>query len=434
MKESQNIEFKKNWRDEYLKTVCAFANSSGGMFYLGVANDGSPVGLKNIENLMESLPHKIKNHLNIIPSVKVENIEGKNVLKIEVGPSDVPISYKGRFYIRSGSTTQEVSGTELIRFIMKRQKLSWDILPSEAGLEDVDRETVEEFKQMAKRRLSISDRDSVRKILENLELLQNGKLTNAGILLFGKNPQRYIISSVARVGRFKSPIDILDTVEVKENLFKQVEGLMEAIKKHLNVRFEIKGLERKDMWDYPLEAVREACINALIHRDYMDTADIQIKIYDDHIWFWNPGKLPEGITVEMLRGEHLSKPRNKLLAMVFYYAGLIEKWGTGTKRMVELCKTQGLPEPEFKEFGYGFSVIFWKDIYNETHLRKLGLNERQIKAVMYVKEKGWITVSEFKSLVPDVAEKTLYRELKDLVEKKVLVEKGEKKGRKYVLP
>lgn len=423
MKEGHTIEFKESWRDEYLKTLCAFANTDGGVLYLGISDKGDPVGLKNIKYLLESLPNKIRNNLNIIPSVKVERIKGKEVIKIEITSSEVPISYKGRFYIRAGSTIQEVSGAELIKIIMKRQKLSWDSLLSDAGIEKIDKETVLKFKEMAKERLAISESDPIEKILENLELIRDGKITNAGVLLFYKNPQKYFLNSISRVGRFKTPTEILDSIEIKGNLFTQIEELVKAIKKHMKVRFEIKGIERKDIWDYPIPAIREACINALIHRDYMDTAEIQIKIYDDRIWFWNPGKLPEGLTVEMLKGDHYSKPRNKLIAMVFYYAGLIEKWGTGTKRIVELCKNQGLPEPEFKEFGDGFSVTFHKDIHNEEYLRKVGLNDRQIKAVLYVKEKGKITNKEYQE-INKVSKPTATRDLKEIEEKGVFEKIG----------
>jgi len=189
-------------------------------------------------------------------------------------------------------------------------------------------------------------------------------------------------------------------------------------------------VQRKDVWDYPLPAIREACINALIHRDYMDSAEIQIKIYDDHIWFWNPGGLPEGITIEDLKKEHASRPRNKLIAMTFYYAGLIERWGTGTKRIVDLCKEQGLPEPEFKEEFGGFSVVFWKDIYNEEYLRKLGLSERQIKAVLYVKENGKITNREYQK-INNCSRNTASNDLKKLVLKGVLKESGKKGAGSY---
>ncbi len=433
MRENQRIEFKESWRDEYLKTLCAFANTDGGLMYIGMSDNGEPIGLKNTDYLLETLPNKIRSSLNILPSVKTEHIKGIEVIKIEIPPSEVPISYKGKFYIRSGSTTQEVSGMELVKFVMKKQKLSWDALLSDAGIEEIDEETVLKFKNMAKERLAISEADSTEKILENLELLKEGKLTNAGLLLFGKNPNKYLLNAVTRVGRFRTQTEIMDTVEIKGNLFNQVDKLVEAIKKHLNVRFEIRGIERKDIWDYPLPAIREACINALIHRDYLDPAEIQIKIYDDHIWFWNPGRLPEGITVDMLKGEHFSKPRNRLIAMVFYYAGLIERWGTGTKRMVELCKEQGLPEPEFKEFGNGFSVIFYKDIYNEENLRKLGLSERQIKAVLYVKENGRITNKEYQK-INSCSRNTATNDLRELVDKGILKPSGKRgAGAYYVI-
>ena len=430
MKEAQDKEFKEIWKDEYLKTLCAFANSEGGVLYIGIRKDGTPVGVENPEKFLEILPNKIRNKLGIIPDIKLELMKNKEIIKIIIKPSEMPVFYKGRFYIRSGSTTQEVNGYDLMRIIMKKHKISWDSLPSEAGIDEIDEATVERFKVMAKGRLAILGNESHKNILENLEFIKDGKLTNAAILLFGKNPQKFLLNSISRVGRFKTSTEILDTVIIKGNLFEQVDALVNAIKKHINVRYVIEDVQRKDVWDYPLPAIREACINALIHRDYMDSAEIQIKIYDDHIWFWNPGGLPEGITIEDLKKEHASRPRNKLIAMTFYYAGLIERWGTGTKRIVDLCKEQGLPEPEFKEEFGGFSVVFWKDIYNEEYLRKLGLSERQIKAVLYVKENGKITNREYQE-INNCSRNTASNDLKKLVLKGVLKESGKKGAGSY---
>jgi len=430
VKEAQDKEFKEIWKDEYLKTLCAFANSEGGVLYIGIRKDGTPVGVENPEEFLEILPNKIRNKLGIIPDIKLELMKNKEIIKIIIKPSEMPVFYKGRFYIRSGSTTQEVNGYDLMRIIMKKHKISWDSLPSEAGIDEIDEATVERFKVMAKGRLAILGNESHKNILENLEFIKDGKLTNAAILLFGKNPQKFYLNSISRVGRFKTSTEILDTVIIKGNLFEQVDALVNAIKKHINVRYVIEDVQRKDVWDYPLPAIREACINALIHRDYMDSAEIQIKIYDDHIWFWNPGGLPEGITIEDLKKEHASRPRNKLIAMTFYYAGLIERWGTGTKRIVDLCKEQGLPEPEFKEEFGGFSVVFWKDIYNEEYLRKLGLSERQIKAVLYVKENGKITNREYQE-INNCSRNTASNDLKKLVLKGVLKESGKKGAGSY---
>jgi ATP-dependent DNA helicase RecG len=416
--ETENMEFKEKWTDDILKTICAFANTSGGELIIGISDKGEIIGVKDIEKLIRDLPNKIRDKLKITPSISVEEKEGKEILHIKIFPSSIPVSYEGKFYIRSGSTTQELKDTELAYFLLKKMGKTWDSLSSGFDISEIDFSTIEMFKNLAKNRIpSIKEFDSVEKIFLNLKLFdENKKITNAGILLFGKEPQKKFISATVRVGRFKNSTHIVDTVVIEGNLFKQVEEVMNAIKKHLNVRFEIKGVVRQDVWDYPLEALREAVINALIHRDYLSTAEIQIKIYDDRIWIWNPGKLPPQIKLEELKKEHSSYPRNPLIANAFYLAGFIERWGSGTERMVQLCIEQGLPEPEYKEEFEGFSVYFYKDIYTEENLRKMGLNERQIRAVMYVKQKGKITNKEYQ-MINGIKERMATLELNQLVER-----------------
>ncbi len=143
--------------------------------------------------------------------------------------------------------------------------------------------------------------------------------------------------------------------------------------------------------------------------------------------------MPPQLTIEDLKREHSSYPRNPLIANTFYLAGFIERWGSGTRRIVDLCKAQGLPEPEYKEEQGGFSVWFYKDIYTEDNLRKMGLNKRQIEMVKYMKKHKTVSLSSFKDIVSGVSEKTLYRDLQELVDRGLLKKIGEKKGRKYEL-
>ena len=294
---------------------------------------------------------------------------------------------------------------------------------------------LDEFVRLAveKNRLpDMSLHEAPRVILEKLELVSQAKLRNGAILLFGKNPQKHFINLCVRIGRFKTETTIVDDKWAKGNLFRQFEETLNTLRQHIGVRYDIKGVEREDIWDYPIPALREAVLNALIHRDYFNIANfITIKVYDDHIWFSNPGGLPEGITVEELKRPHQSYLRNPLIAKVFYLAGYIEQYGSGTVRMVEWMKEARLPEPDYKEELGGFSVYFYRDIYTEENLRKMGLNERQIKVLTYVKEKNSINLSSFRNLVPEVSEKTLYRDLQDLVRKDILIEVGTKRGRRY---
>jgi ATP-dependent DNA helicase RecG len=232
---------------------------------------------------------------------------------------------------------------------------------------------------------------------------------------------------------------------LKGNLFAQLDAAIQLFRTYLQVRYEFDGksredeplsaMQRREIWDYPIEALREAVINALIHRDYFQASgEIQIRVYDDHVVITNPGGLPDGITVDELKRErHRSFPRNTLLAQVFYYGELLEKWGTGTSRMISLCREQKILEPEFSAEPDFFTVTFAKDIYTKEHLLALGLSERQIKAVRYVKETGSITNKEYRDM-SDVTDRTALRDLNDLIDRNIFI-KQDKKGKatEYIL-
>jgi len=342
----------------------------------------------------------------------------------------------GRYLRRVGSTNRDFAPDELARHFLNRSGQSWDSLLTPYGIERVQPEALVTFARLAQKRLPHIDPHQPKLLLENLGLLKEERLTNAGLLLFGARPQERFVQAQLRIGVFRSPTQVVDTHEFQGTLWDQLDGAMERFRRILQVRFEIKvteltleGLARTDVWEYPLEALREAVINALIHRDYTVTTDIQIRIYDDELSIWNPGGLPPQLTVEQLREpQHLSVLRNPFLAQAFYYAGYIERWGTGTARIITLCRKQGLPEPEFDADALQFRVRFLKDPYTPERLRKMALNERQIKAVLYVKEHGSISNRAYQQLT-GISKRTASDELSDLVEKGVLSKVGGQRGR-----
>ncbi len=433
--ETQDIEYKERFGEGALRTLCAFSNTKGGTLYIGVSDEGKVKGIKLDNEILKNISDKIVSSLGVHPEIEVEKREGKEILKISVKPSPIPISFNGKYYERVGNTTREMNPERLKEFLLKGT--NWDgLINKDASFDEIDGETIRLFIRKARSagRLTIFEEDAdIKIILEHLKLSVKGKLTNASLILFGKDPQKYFINAVLRIVRLKNQTTIVGDRLITGNLFNQVVQGEEAIKNFINVRYEIKKLEREEIWEYPLPAIREALINSLIHRDYFKyNVQTQVKIFDDYIWFYNIGGLPEGITLEDLKKPHSSVPRNPLIVHIFYLAGLIEEVGSGIGRIMDSLKSQGLSEPEFKEEMGGFSVRFYKDIYTEENLRKMGLNERQIMAVMYVKEKGKITNREYQE-INAVSNKTAYIELSDLVKREILVNIGSGKTLAYVL-
>ncbi|RMF31902.1 MAG: hypothetical protein D6752_01200, partial [Candidatus Nitrosothermus koennekii] len=303
----------------------------------------------------------------------------------------------------------------------------------EASINDIDLDKVKEFVKKAKEARKFNAyRLSPKSILNKLRLIRDGKVTNACILLFGKNPQDYFIQASIKCVRFNGidiTSDMLDFKDVEGDLFTQVDDAEKFIFNNIAKRAWIEEgkIERQERWDYPPEALREALINAIAHRDYRASGKIQIRIYDDRIEFWNAGKLPEGWSIDTLRREHNSEPFNPLIFKIFYLAGFVEEMGSGTNKIIELCKDYGLPEPEFGISGNSIFIKIRKDIFTDDYLKQLGLNERQIKAVMYVKERGRITNKEYQK-VCNISRQMATIDLKDLVDKGIFIKTG-KAGR-----
>jgi ATP-dependent DNA helicase RecG len=435
-KESQTVEYKQNWHNEYLKVVSAFANSRGGVLYIGLDDHGKSSGLKNVKKLLEDIPNTIRNKLGIIPSVELNRKSGNDIIKITVVPSSVPISCNGKYYLRSGSTVQELQGKELADFLIRKTGITWDEAFEDRGNWDfLEESTIEDFKRFAVDRIPsiVREKDFVT-ILNKLSLIENQHLKRAAIMLFGKEVQRFYSHACVKIGRFLSDTDIQTTDIVKGNLFRQLETTLEILRsKYLQSKIIFEGIHRRDILEYPYEALREAIINALIHRDYRSFSQIQIRVYPDKLIIMNAGSLPPEVPVESLKTDHLSKPRNKLLAETFYYAGFIEAWGRGTLKIMEKCVEQGLPEPDFKEENGVMTVTFYKDKWNEENLKKLGLNDRQIKAVLYVKENGKITNQEYQEL-NNVSKRTATRDFENLIKKDILIQIGiTGRGTEYTL-
>jgi len=438
--ESENIEFKENFDKETIETSVAFANTKGGVLLIGISNKGEVIGVHIGKETMKNWSNQISQSTEpkIIPEIEQIEVEGKSVVLIRIKEFPIkPVSVKGRCFRRVGTSNRIMTPQEIAEMHLQSMGTSWDALPAEdKTFEDLDLKKVENYIREANATGRRKIDESPLEVLEKLELVKGGKATWGAILTFGKQPQKPLLQSAVHCGRFKhDKTQILDDLLIETDLINQVDEVMKFITRHISVRYEFDGKpKRREVWEYPLEALREAIINAIVHRDYTAPSNVQIEIYDDRIDIWNPGKLLPGITIDDLyKKAHKSVLRNKVIAQLFYDIGYIEKYGSGTVKIIEICNQHGIPLPEFREAFGGFLVVFRKDIYTEDYLRNLGLNERQIKAVIFVKEKGKITNKDYQKLV-GVSRITASRELQSIVEKGVFQMMGKVgKGTKYVL-
>lgn len=429
MQESQNIEWKENWKDEYLKWICGYANASGGSLMIGKNDNGEIVELNNPKKLLEDIPNKVRDILGILVDVNLHKTKEGDFLEVIVDSHPFPVNYKGQYHYRSGSTKQELKGAALDKFLLERKGKKWDGVPiPNVSANDLKNETFDFFKKraMLSKRIdeSILTEENIN-ILENLKLTEKPYLKRASILLFHPDPEKYFTGAFIKIGYFQTDTELIFQDEVKGNLFEQVEKTIEILfTKYIKAIISYEGINRVETYEYPKDAVREALLNALAHKDYSSSTPIQISVYDDKIMIWNYGQLPEDWTVANLMQKHSSIPYNPDIANAFFRAGYVESWGRGTIKIIEQCKEYNLPKPDFQNEGKNFWVIFKKDIYNNESLQKLNLNERQIKAVLFVKEKGEISNKDYQEIC-NVSKGTATKELRELIDEfNILERKG----------
>jgi len=438
MPESQNIEYKSVWKDEYLKWICGFANAQGGTLYIGKDDNGNVVGVKNANKLLEELPNKITTILGIAAPVNLYQSEQGDYIEIVVEPHPNPVNYKGEYHFRSGSTKQELKGTALDKFLLQKQGKHWDgVSIPNVSVADLKSETFDFFrnKGIKSKRLDsgvLTDTNEV--LLNNLKLTDNGFLKRAAILLFHPDPEKFVSGAYIKIGFFRTESDLLFQDTIHGNLFEQVEKTIDLLfTKYIRAMISYEGISRVETYEYPIAAVREALLNAVAHKDYAGCTPIQIKVYADRIRIWNEGQLPENWTVDKLMHEHSSRPYNPDIANAFFRSGYVESWGRGIEIMTEQCSLAKLPPPTITNEGSDFLILFRKDIYNAVDLGRLGLSERQIKAVLYTKEKGKITNSEYQ-IINSVSKPTATRDLSELTDTyKILKNTGFGAGSIYEL-
>jgi len=414
--------------------------------YLGIL--GNEYGAASNNNLSATEQefheaHKTNKEILIYIKGKDDRKRDKRLTKLISGIKDEETGYK---YKRFGNVPELKNSIyeSLIEFLREKGIVGRHTFDSsvceDAGFGDIDEEKVRRFLRTAKnqRNFPLDSGAPVKDVLIHLNLLKSGKLTNAAVLLFGKNPDKFFLQAEVKCiqlpgTEIEKPFTSYHIYngDLFEQIDKSVAFVLDAIK--LPVIQQEHTAQVKRPYEIPVFAIHEAIVNAVAHRDYNTTAGVQVMLFIDRLEIWNSGSLPNQLSIEDLKKPHTSYPNNPLLAGVLYLGDYIQKAGSGILEMVKQCRKQGLPEPEFKSIrGLEFRSILARDIFTESMLEKLGLNERQLKAVKYVKEKGKITNKEYRAM-SNLSDEGARIDLNYLVEKGIFLSRGKGRNTHYIL-
>jgi ATP-dependent DNA helicase RecG len=463
--ESETVEFKKSTAllRSAFETICAFLNGKGGTVLIGVNDKGDLIG----QNMTDNTRQEIANELNKIEPpahLKVHYIsmnKNKSVIAIRVNTNHhAPYIYDGRAFHRNQSTTSRMLQHRYEQLLVMRGQLnhSWEeMIAKDYKISDLDHEEI--LKTIAdgirERRIPASAQaEDVKTILKRLDLMQGNQLKNAAVVLYSKQKSLKLLQCMMKMARFKGTDmlrDFIDNQQIRENAFSLLESADAFLHRHLPIASFFKDqFKRIDKPALPVMAVREALINALCHRDYSDrVTDISLAIFDDRLVIWNGGTLPARINIEDLRHKHDSVPRNKLIANAFYVRGLIEKWGSGTNKMIDLCKEDSIPEPTFTERTGGLAVTFQfkepigatvANIDKSSHLSPYEtLNTRQKLILEYItetKKASTQQICDYLSLKfkEFATRKTIVRDLNYMKSLGLVVSQGQSRKLAWIIP
>ena len=391
--ESETVEFKKSTAElpRCGQTLCAFLNGSGGRVVIGVTPKGGPVGQQVSDATLRDIADMLRQFEPPAPVVieRVSLAKGREILVLETrrDAGNLPFTFDGRPYQRVGSTTSVMPQETYHHLLLERvhSRRRWENAPADGvAVDDLDHEEILRTVRLGVGvgRLPEASARDVTDVLERLGLRQQGQLLNAAVVLFGTHFLPYYPQCQLRLARFKGidKSEFLDQRQIEGHAFGLLAEAMLFLRRHLPVAGRIlPGLfEREDEPLFPVAALREALVNALCHRDYTHAGGaVSLAIYDDRLEVWSDGTLPFGLAVEDLKRDHPSRPRDPLIADVFYRRGLVERWGRGTQKIVELCVKAGHPEPEFVEQAGAVAVHFLPSGYIAPHRVTHDLTDRQ---------------------------------------------------------
>lgn len=443
--------------EELAETLAALANRNGGTVVVGVGGRARP-RLEGLADPGAALELALDAALLcspplLLPVPRRMNHHDRAVLWIEV-PAGLPHVYSvhGKYLWREAIANAPIPAHALRQLLLERGAVGWERQPADATLADLDREKIrryvarigpaaeEDALGWLERRGCVVRRDSSD---PSARLTADTAVpTNAGLLLFARDVERHLPQCEITLLRYRGVemSDEFERLDVRDTLPEQARRAERWLIDHMRTGSRMVGLERQDWIEYPPAVVREILINAIAHRDYAVRGEsIRIALFADRLECYSPGRLPGHVTIDNLRDERYS--RNEVLVQVLSDLGLIERLGYGIDRVLKHMAEAGLPPPQFRETAAGFLVTLQGHAVAEAAQQgqdtaqwlRMGLNQRQIAALLWLAEHRRITNREYREITPDISDETVRRDLADLVERGLLLRIGDRRGTYYIL-
>ncbi len=432
--------------DLLAETLVAFANTDGGTILVGI----SPEGQVAPDLLPEEIEGALWKALAMCrPPIPTEweqmEVPGGVVIGIRVPRSaELHALADGRVLVRSGAENHPLSGDAIRQLAATKSSGEFEAEPVPGATRaDLDDALIDEYiaqREERQRRPITEDRETL--LRQIAAVTAAGQPTVSGMLLFGREPQVFLPQSGVIFVKFvgtepRGPGGLPGygrREEITGALPRVIEHTWQIIMEEMRVEAVVRGLKREERTEYPPFAVREALINAVCHRDYRLTGRrIEVRMFDDRLEVQSPGGLPGYITLDNIVDEHFS--RNPRIVNGLFYWGYIEELGLGIDRMIEAMVQAGHPQPTFRATPYSFTVIL-QNVVERANIQaewERNMNERQLRALQYIQERGRITNREYRELCPHVSAETLRLDLADLVERGILLKIGDKRGTYYIL-
>ena len=460
--ESVNVEYKvavPKDSAKYMKTVVAYANGRGGKIIFGVDDKTLEVVGMDTDSIFQTID-AITNAISdsceptILPDITLQTVEDKTVIVVEIFPGKMRPYYiksKGMVsgtYVRSAGTTRPVADYMLKELILEGQNRYYDCEICE-GLtitpEDIERLCAEMKATAIRNTLTEGEKLNVKDVTQNV-LISWGVLaekdgavvpTNAYALLTGQARFQPVIQCAVFKGKDRAYF--VDRREFEGSIQDQMEAAFQYVLEKINRGMRIQGMYRQDMYELPVDSVREMIANSVAHRSYLEPGNIQVALFDDRLEVTSPGMLLNGVSIKKMK-EGYSKPRNRAIASAFAYMKIIEKWGSGIPRILRECSEYGLPEPEFIDFDGDFRVNMyrqlpekdWSHTDDTKHDTNDTLSENDTKILNLIRENPSITQAELREKL-QVSIVTVKRLMADLQKRGLIERQGSSRKGKWII-